>query len=199
MATPCTFNRVDANEYAALSAGETAVFVIRRVEDGMTRRTRGWEVGTRIDSEYVAFTHPAHNAASRAGTLTFDTLREAKDAVRRMARFGASASAAMTFTGMLARGETFDARKLVSSWLSGRSDVLAQFMPSDGKVDVLKLSADDAATYRGHVLGTWHDYESSRSMATCQKCECAVWVDAHPAPNGIDVSGSAVAINCPRA
>lgn len=58
--------------------------------------------------------------------------------------------------------------------------------------------ATDAAKRRGHDLvwirsssasGTWRDAE-------CAECGMTVRADAHPAPNGIDIGGPAVALNC---
>jgi hypothetical protein len=124
-AKPCTFKRV-GDEYHALPTPEGSVFSIQRREHGRTRGTRGWEVGTRIDGDYVPFLHPGG-----ATPLTFDTLREAKDNVRRMSTFGASASAAATYAGMVERGEGANARRLLRSWIAGRSDVLAQFLTDE--------------------------------------------------------------------
>lgn len=52
-------------------------------------------------------------------------------------------------------------------------------------LETLKKEAKDAARWRGH------------DGAICVKCDAGVWVDTDPPPNGIDIYGGAVALNCP--
>lgn len=65
-----------------------------------------------------------------------------------------------------------------------------------------KIDARDAAKYRGHDMCAWsivgplmdgtREYHSA-----CRICGAYVRVRPDPAPNGIDVGGTAVALNCP--
>jgi hypothetical protein len=67
---------------------------------------------------------------------------------------------------------------------------------------VLRQAARDAAASRGHALGkftplrgitnTW----GAVSSAECDKCGAWVQVTPKPAPNGIEIGGSAVAVGC---
>lgn len=67
---------------------------------------------------------------------------------------------------------------------------------------VLRQAARNAATARGHALGkftplrgitgTWGAY----SAADCTVCGAWVRVTPKPAPNDIEIGGSAVAISC---
>jgi hypothetical protein len=67
---------------------------------------------------------------------------------------------------------------------------------------VLRQAARDAAQTRGHQLGkftplrgitnTW----GAVSSAECDKCGAWVQVTPKPAPNGIEIGGSAVAVGC---
>jgi len=66
------------------------------------------------------------------------------------------------------------------------------------KRDALKAQAARAAQFRNHRLGGWHDYDGDKACAVCEVCGKDAYVDANPAPNGIDVSGEAVALNCWR-
>jgi hypothetical protein len=74
-------------------------------------------------------------------------------------------------------------------------------------LDDLKKEADASATWRQHHLGPWDDtrhgsardlaagYDRQTSIAEC-RCGAYVQVDTNPPPNGIDIGGSAVAVNC---
>jgi hypothetical protein len=66
--------------------------------------------------------------------------------------------------------------------------------------DLQKLKADAQAgcQWRGHTLGPWEPdaYWKDTRHAECTKCGRGVWVDPSPAPNGIDIHGEAVALNC---
>lgn len=54
----------------------------------------------------------------------------------------------------------------------------------------LKRLATLATRYRGHSMG-WIG-----PIGTCKACAAWVHLDPAPPPNGIDMGGSAVAINC---
>ena len=65
----------------------------------------------------------------------------------------------------------------------------------------LARQATRAAESRGHVLGTWDWTDRAHGgrrtgIAACVDCGRMAFVDTHPAPNGIDISGEAVALGC---
>lgn len=62
----------------------------------------------------------------------------------------------------------------------------------------LKASARRSAEFRGHRLGNFKSYGKTSAMAMCKNsgCYCVAHVEINPRPNGIDISGNAVAINC---
>lgn len=63
----------------------------------------------------------------------------------------------------------------------------------------LTRRAMSAAQNRGHDLGEWgpgSEWDPDASRADCRRCGMSVFVDVSPAPNGIDVSGEAVALDC---
>lgn len=72
------------------------------------------------------------------------------------------------------------------------------------KIERLKNSASASAYYHGHHLSRYKISSRSaneyvvgyRASATCVDCGMAVFVDSLPPPNGIDISGEAVALNC---
>ena len=63
----------------------------------------------------------------------------------------------------------------------------------------LKFSAEQAAQWRGHTLSEWRDFvhREGVSIAKCTVCGAEAHVKVEPMPNEIDVSGEAVALNCP--
>ena len=63
-------------------------------------------------------------------------------------------------------------------------------------VNRLKADAKASAQWRGHDMGPWHDNSHKTAECHCLSCGRGVWVDAKPAPNGIDISGEAVALGC---
>lgn len=69
----------------------------------------------------------------------------------------------------------------------------------DSDLGDLKSGARTTAErVRGHNLGPWSDGDR-RSAADCQRCGAGVSVCPNPLPNGIPVSGQAVAVDCPEA
>lgn len=76
----------------------------------------------------------------------------------------------------------------------------------------LRREAIVSATARGHKLARFDRWSTTRGHAVCvnesapiigtfpQDTRCLQWViiDTAPAPNGIDIGGPAVAINCRR-
>ncbi len=65
-------------------------------------------------------------------------------------------------------------------------------------LEVLKESAVEGAEWRGHKMGPWRLWDFwDTPFCQCQICGAVVQVDGNPLPNGIDISGHAVALNCP--
>lgn len=64
----------------------------------------------------------------------------------------------------------------------------------------LAREADKSTQYRGHLMSRWSwDPHGSTRVTGCAKClVCGrrSYVDTKPAPNSIDISGDAVAMNC---
>ena len=66
----------------------------------------------------------------------------------------------------------------------------------------LQLKAETACQRRGHKLGKWAIYHGeSRSLANneCVVCGMEVQCNSKPLPNGIDIGGQALAVNCKKA
>ncbi len=66
-------------------------------------------------------------------------------------------------------------------------------------MDVLDLQREglEAARWRGHRMGAWRCPDLwGPTFSVCQVCGARLQVDPNPPPNGIDISGDAVAINC---
>ncbi len=64
----------------------------------------------------------------------------------------------------------------------------------------LKAEATEAASFRGHRLiwcAPWHGERASIQRGICERCGMEVDVCNNPMPNGIDIGGEAVALNCP--
>lgn len=142
-----TFYRADADEYRSVPLPNGgSVFAIMRRERSRSRGTY-WEIGTRVTGEYVPLVHPSSGAP-----LTRDTLREAKEDVRRMARVTYPASVALTYCGMRERGETWNTRVLMQTWLAGLDDVLADFLPD------ASLSPQEAPGGAERSELTWYVY-----------------------------------------
>lgn len=61
----------------------------------------------------------------------------------------------------------------------------------------LKKEALESAKFRGHKMGGWSDTPDLKSSQfLCTICDAWVQVQTNPAPNSIDIGGSAVAIGC---
>ena len=65
-------------------------------------------------------------------------------------------------------------------------------------LESLKKEAEKSARFRGHKIhGRWTDnWNGTSSIATCSICDAYVQVETKPAPNGIDIGGTAVAVGC---
>ena len=69
------------------------------------------------------------------------------------------------------------------------------------RLAMLKAQARESAEWRGHSMTPFKDMTGlvkSRTFyrSTCRKCGMLVDVNPDPAPNGIDIGGSAVALGC---
>ena len=65
------------------------------------------------------------------------------------------------------------------------------------KIVRLKREARAAATYRGHTMGRFV-FDGVRYWdSECRCCYMKAYVTGSPQPNEIEVSGEAVALNCP--
>lgn len=68
------------------------------------------------------------------------------------------------------------------------------------KAAELAKQATRAAEFRGHRLSSWEwDTRPNGRVighAQCPDCSYSAHVDTDPDPNGIDISGTAVSLNC---
>ena len=60
----------------------------------------------------------------------------------------------------------------------------------------LRVEAEAGVRARGHELGRWFQLSPRSMEATCKLCGRGVTINARPAPNGIDIGGSACGLNC---
>lgn len=66
----------------------------------------------------------------------------------------------------------------------------------------LRRSAREACKGRGHDMAPFQQHgggllkHKPRQYSECRRCHMWVEVNADPAPNEIDIGGSAVAVNC---
>jgi hypothetical protein len=64
----------------------------------------------------------------------------------------------------------------------------------------LMRQATRATRFRGHEMMPWqHLGDGSSATTECKHCKASVTVDVKPAPNGIDIAGRAVAVECEEA
>jgi len=64
-------------------------------------------------------------------------------------------------------------------------------------LNTLKRESIESCEYRGHKMGAWTDGPHSlTSECQCTVCNAWVAVETKPLPNGIDIGGTAVAVNC---
>ena len=60
----------------------------------------------------------------------------------------------------------------------------------------LKLKAEQVASTRGHKIYDWNETGRHSAIAFCENCGRYVQVDSKPLPNGIDIGGPALALQC---
>jgi len=71
-------------------------------------------------------------------------------------------------------------------------------------IDRLRLSALRSCRWRGHDMRRfrhrrshmWSEPYGYLADSECKRCGMTVHLDTHPAPNGIDIGGEAVALDC---
>ena len=71
----------------------------------------------------------------------------------------------------------------------------------------LRRSALESAAWRGHQMGRFEHYHGTwlgqrlpnrhAGTAKCKICGAYASFNTYPPPNGIDIGGDAVALNCP--
>ena len=70
------------------------------------------------------------------------------------------------------------------------------------KLEQLKKEAREACEFRGHRMSRFSMLNKGRpnggtwASAYCLVCFKTVFIDTKPLPNGIDISGEAVALSC---
>jgi len=71
-------------------------------------------------------------------------------------------------------------------------------MSNASKFTTLKREAKQACIIRGHTMKRFVHGTPGKftGWAYCKDCASQVWVTINPKPNDIDISGSAVAVNC---
>jgi len=63
------------------------------------------------------------------------------------------------------------------------------------KIERLKREALESCRFRGHIMKRFLDFKDF-SVSSCKICDMQVVVVPHPLPNGIEISGEAVALHC---
>lgn len=64
------------------------------------------------------------------------------------------------------------------------------------KQDRLQKEALESCKFRGHEMKRFMKFTKTFSVSLCRKCGKEAFVNAKPPPNGIDISGEAVALGC---
>jgi len=64
------------------------------------------------------------------------------------------------------------------------------------KYNKLRAEAVEACNFRGHEMTRFSRFKDGHGEASCQFCGKKALVDPKPMPNGIDLSGEALALNC---
>jgi hypothetical protein len=68
-------------------------------------------------------------------------------------------------------------------------------------IEKLRKAAAKATKFRRHSIRWGEPYGNATTQrfsqhGECRFCGMGVWLDTHPAPNGIDIAGEAVALSC---
>ncbi len=61
----------------------------------------------------------------------------------------------------------------------------------------IRLSALDSCNFRGHKMEQFDRTYRHWWHSKCKTCKASVHLNDDPGPNGIDISGPAVAMHCP--
>lgn len=65
------------------------------------------------------------------------------------------------------------------------------------KLNRLIGEATESAKWRGHKLTKWMiNDDKDQANCVCYQCGMPVYIETRPAPNSIEISGQAVAMNC---
>ena len=65
------------------------------------------------------------------------------------------------------------------------------------KLESLIKEALDSCEFRGHkMVGVRIFADGTKASSTCIVCGKGIYVETNPMPNGIDISGEAIALNC---
>ena len=63
-------------------------------------------------------------------------------------------------------------------------------------MSTLQRSAAESCELRNHWMSPFTTLSDTRAVSACTLCGMEVHVNTRPAPNGIDIGGEAVALNC---
>ncbi len=67
-------------------------------------------------------------------------------------------------------------------------------------LSTLKREAQSATAFRGHRMHWFapvsHGEGRYLQTGSCKRCDMTVHLNTRPAPNGIEIAGEAVALNC---
>lgn len=64
-------------------------------------------------------------------------------------------------------------------------------------LDRLIREAKEACDFREHDMPRFTHYDKQNAGSECRVCQAYCGVHSHPAPNGMDIHGTAVALHCP--
>ena len=65
-----------------------------------------------------------------------------------------------------------------------------------GKIERLKREALESCRFRGHRMSRFTTSRGVVPYSRCKVCGKGVWIDPNLLPNGIVISGKAVALHC---
>ena len=65
------------------------------------------------------------------------------------------------------------------------------------KLENLRKEALRSTTFRGHKMERFDRTYRHWWYSKCIVCKASVQIDDEPGPNGIDISGTAIAMHCP--
>lgn len=154
---------------------------------GMQGHVRGWDVGAAVDM-YAEGAHDDRAVIYATGGSSANVARECFGSLRNV-------------DGTLVLTPSAWLIEQVANHAKEQKRVSAYTRRARRK---LETSTEEVVGYRGHKLGNWDVYkpsdgtEGKTSSNACGTCGMSVHVDVSPGPNGIDISGPAVALDCPK-